>query len=176
MNPLSPSFLWRMCGLLVLAVAISVVPNARESQSAEPPFGGQIDTVEVEGQALILHAFSVDTRTECLKADEAEAAESKTSVRVRVVLRDICPKRQRMLLEKWRDELWPPSHLTTGGAVLVPVTLNQPLGRRKVLNVEGREVRVCPITGSRLKTMRQCLTQEWVDHRDSSMTSPNPSS
>ncbi|MEV4364108.1 hypothetical protein [Nonomuraea sp. NPDC049625] len=157
MNPLGASFLWRMCCLLVLAVAISMAASIRESQPAEPPFNGLIDTVEVEGRALILHAFSMKP-TECLKADEAEASELETSVRVRVVLRDVCPRRERTLVEKWRDELWPRSYIGgRGGVVFVPVTLDRPLGRRKVLDEAGREIRVCPITGSRLKTMRQCL-------------------
>ncbi|MEV1174704.1 hypothetical protein [Nonomuraea sp. NPDC049784] len=158
MTPLGPSFLWRMCCLLVLAVAISMATSIRESRPPEPPFNGSIDKVEVEGRTLILHAFGMSP-TECLKADEAVAAESETSVRVRVVLRDVCPRRERTLLEKWRDELWPRSYIGgRGGVVFVPVTLDRPLGRRKVLDEAGHEIRVCPITGSRLKTMRQCLT------------------
>lgn len=156
MNPLSPSFLWRMCCILVLAVAIIMAASIRESRPAEPPFNGWIDMVEVEGRALILHTGSGMNSTECLKADEAEAAEFGTNVRVRVVLRDVCPRRERTLLEKWRDELWPRSSIGTGGVVSVPVTLDRPLGRRKVFDEEGREIRVCPIKGSRLKTMRQC--------------------
>ncbi|MFE3449284.1 hypothetical protein ACFXJ8_10145 [Nonomuraea sp. NPDC059194] len=158
MNPLGPSFLWRICCLLVLAVAISMAAGIRESRPTEPPFTGWIDTVEVEGRALILHAVSGMTSTDCLKADEAEAAEFETSVRVRVVLRDVCPRRERTLLEKWRDELWPRAYIGTGGVVFVPVTLDRPLGRRKVVDEAGREIRVCPIMGSRLKTMQQCLT------------------
>ncbi|MGP3919620.1 hypothetical protein [Nonomuraea sp. 10N515B] len=157
MNPLGPSFLWRMCCLLVLAVAISMAASLRESRPAEPPFNGWIDTVEVEGRALILQAVSGMHSTECLKADAAEAVEFETSVRVRVVLRDVCPRHERTLLEKWRDELWPPAYIGTGGIVSVPITLDRPLGRRKVFDEDGREIRVCPITGSRLKTMQQCL-------------------
>lgn len=156
MNPLSPSFLWRMCCILVLAVAIIMAASIRESRPAEPPFDGWIDMVEVEGRALILHTGSGMNSTECLKADEAEAAEFGTNVRVRVVLRDVCPRRERTLLEKWRDELWPRPSIGTGGVVSVPVTLDRPLGRRKVFDEEGREIRVCPIKGSRLKTMQQC--------------------
>jgi hypothetical protein len=51
MNPLGPSFLWRICCLLVLAVAISIAAGIRESRPTEPPFTGWIDTVEVEGRA-----------------------------------------------------------------------------------------------------------------------------
>ncbi|MEV0196256.1 hypothetical protein [Nonomuraea sp. NPDC050691] len=113
--------------------------------------------VEVEGRVLMLQAVSGTVSTECLKADETEAAESKTSVRVRVMLRDVCPRRERTLLEKWRDELWPPSSIGTGGVVVAPVTLDRPLGRRKVVDEEGREIRVCPIMGSPFKTMQHCL-------------------
>ncbi|MFD1536860.1 hypothetical protein [Nonomuraea guangzhouensis] len=114
--------------------------------------------VEVEGRVLILQAVSGTNSTECLKADKTEVAESKTSVRVRVVLRDVCPRRERTLLEKWRDELWPRSYIGTGGVVVVPVTLDRPLGRRKIFDEQGHEVQVCPITGSQVKTMQQCLT------------------
>ncbi|MEU7900521.1 hypothetical protein AB0B45_47790 [Nonomuraea sp. NPDC049152] len=103
------------------------------------------------------NAFNEKTPTKCLKADEAEATESETSVRVRVVLRDVCPRRERTLLEKWREELWPRAYIGTGGVVFVPVTLDRPLGRRKVVDEAGREIRVCLIMGSRLKTMQQCL-------------------
>ncbi|WP_433515071.1 hypothetical protein ACQP2T_05375 [Nonomuraea sp. CA-143628] len=156
MNPLSPSFLWRMCSLLVLAVAISMAVSIRESWAPEPPFNGWIDMVEVEGRVLIVQAVSGTNSTECLKADKTEVAESKTSVRVRVVLRDVCPRRERTLLEKWRDELWPRSYIGTGGVVVVPVTLDRPLGRRKIFDEQGHEVQVCPIAGSRLETIQRC--------------------
>ncbi|MER7506686.1 hypothetical protein AB0L05_41675 [Nonomuraea pusilla] len=156
MNSLSPSFLWRMCCLLVLAVAISMAASVRESWPAEPPFDGAVDRAEVEGRVLILRTGGTDS-TDCLKADKAEAIEFETSVRVRVVLRDVCPRRERTLLEKWRDELWPTASIGTAGIVDVPVILDRPLGRRKVFNEEGHEILVCPIVGSRLKTMQQCL-------------------
>ncbi|MCG5216150.1 hypothetical protein [Streptosporangium sp. KLBMP 9127] len=92
--------------------------QARRSQPAEPPFNGSIDTVEVEGRALILHAFSMNL-AECLKADEAEASEFETSVRVRVLLRNVCPKRERTLLEKLRDELWPRFYIGGRGGVVL---------------------------------------------------------
>lgn len=156
MNPLSPSFLWRMCCLLVLAVAISMATSMRESQPPEPPFDGGIDIAEVEGRTLILQAVGGTNSSECLKADRTEAVESKTSVRVRVVLRDVCPRAERTLLEKWRDELWPRAYIGVAGVVAVPVTLDRPLGRRKIFDEQGHEVRVCPIRGSRLETIQRC--------------------
>ena len=157
MNPLSPSFLRRMWFLLVLAVAISMSASIRESWPAEPSFNGSIGTVEVEGRVLILEAGSGMSSSECLMTDRAEVAEFETSVRVRVVLRDVCPRRERTLLEKWREELWPLASIGMGGVVSVPVILDQPLGRRKVFDEEGRELRVCPITGSLMKTIQQCM-------------------
>ncbi|MEU5861512.1 hypothetical protein ABZ815_10085 [Nonomuraea sp. NPDC047529] len=152
----------------MLAVAISMVAGLRQSRPAEPPFPGQIDTVEVEGRVLIMQAVSLAIPTKCLKTDEAQAVESETVVRVRVMIRNVCPASERTLLEKWREELWPRARLDTGiGAVDVAVTLDRPLGRRKVLDEEGREIRVCPITGSRLKTMQQCLTKVRAPHQRS---------
>ncbi|WP_343948791.1 hypothetical protein [Nonomuraea longicatena] len=141
----------------MLAIAISVVTGMRESRPIEPPFAARIDTVEVEGRILLLHAFTLETSEECLKAEKAEAAESEMSVRVRATLRDICPTRERTLLEKWLEEIWPRFHLGHGGGVPMSVTLDRPLGHRKVIDEEGREVRVCPIVGTRVKTMRRCL-------------------
>ncbi|MET9344690.1 hypothetical protein [Nonomuraea sp. NPDC003804] len=158
MNPLGPSFLWRMCCLLVLAVAVSMVAGMRESRPVEPPFPGRIDTVMVEGRVLILQVFGGASGSACLQADKVEAVESEASVRLRIVLRDACPPPGRTLLEMWRDELWPPAVLDILRGVEVPVLLERPLGRRKVVDETGRELRVCPITGSRRKTMQQCLT------------------
>ncbi|NRQ33819.1 hypothetical protein HII36_18460 [Nonomuraea sp. NN258] len=152
-----PPSLWRLCFVLVLAVAMPLVLSVRESWPPEPPYAGGVHRASVDGRALVLEVSGRGSSSACLTADRVEAAETGTSVRVRVMLRDVCRKRERTLLEKWREELWPPVTIRVGAGVEVTVMLDRPLGRRKVVDERGHEVRVCPIVGSRWRTLGQCM-------------------
>lgn len=161
MNSPNPSLLWRVGLLMALTALISVALCVREQQPPKPPFNGGVDLVEVEGRVLLVHAYAEADRVQCTVTDKVEVAESPATVKIRVSLRDLCPEPERRLIDTWREEvmlrLWPRFGIGEPlSTVLAPVTLDKPLGSRKVVNQEGGEVRVCPITGSRLATTQRC--------------------
>lgn len=143
MNSPGPFSLLRASCILALTMLAAAC-----AQEPAKPFDTQVSVVEAApgGRAITLHADGVmgSGGTICTAVERAEAVESPTSVTVRVVLRYICPDTSDVKIE-------------TGADQAVPITLKEPLGRRKVLDQEGQEIQVCPSTsGSFIETMRQC--------------------